>query len=62
MILLNRGGAEQQISANWQDLGYPNAVGGSVRDLWLHKDLGKFTGKFSATVASHGVVMITVKP
>jgi hypothetical protein len=28
----------------------------------LHKDLGKFSGSFSATVASHGVVMISVKP
>ena len=62
VILLNRGGSEQQISANWEDLGYPGGVSASVRDLWLHKELGKFTGKFSATVASHGVVMVTVRP
>ena len=62
VILLNRGGSEQQISANWEDLGYPDSVSASVRDLWLHKDMGKFTGKFSASVASHGVVMVTVKP
>jgi alpha-galactosidase len=62
VILLNRGGTEQQISANWEDLGYPAGLNASVRDLWQHKDLGKFTGKFSATVASHGVVMVTVKP
>jgi hypothetical protein len=30
--------------------------------LWEHKDLGKLTKKFSATVAPHGVVMITLKP
>jgi alpha-galactosidase len=47
---------------NWEDLGYPNTLSASVRDLWQHKDLGKFTGKFSAAIASHGVVMITVKP
>jgi alpha-galactosidase len=47
---------------NWEDLGYPNTVSASVRDLWQHKDLGKLTGKFSAAVASHGVVMVTVKP
>jgi alpha-galactosidase len=34
----------------------------AVRDLWAHKDLGKFTGKFSASVSSHGVVMMTVRP
>jgi alpha-galactosidase len=62
VILLNRGATEQQISANWEDLGYPSGVSASVRDLWLHKDLGKFTGKFSAPVASHGVVMVAVKP
>jgi alpha-galactosidase len=62
VILLNRGSGEQMISANWEDLGYPNHLSASVRDLWQHKDLGKFTGKFSAPVASHGVVMVTVKP
>ena len=60
MVLLNRGAGEQHISVNWEDLGYPNTLSASVRDLWQHKDLGKFTGKFSGTVASHGVVMITV--
>jgi len=33
-----------------------------VRDLWTHKDLGKFIGKFSAPLESHGVVMVTVRP
>jgi alpha-galactosidase len=62
VVLLNRGGAEQQISVNWENLGYPSNFSASVRDLWQHKDLGKFTGKFAAAVASHGVVMFTVKP
>jgi alpha-galactosidase len=59
---LNRGKTNQEISANWDDLGYPIHLSASVRDLWQHKDLGQFTGKFSAQVASHGVVMLTVKP
>jgi alpha-galactosidase len=62
VILLNRGSVEAEISANWEDLGYPSRVNASVRDLWQHKDLGKFTGKFSAPVTSHGVVMVTVRP
>jgi len=62
VVLLNRGGTEQQISVNWEDLGYPGHVSASVRDLWQHKDLGKFTGRFSAPVASHAVVMVTVRP
>ena len=62
VILLNRGSAGAEVSANWEDLGYPNGVSASVRDLWLHRDLGNFTAKFSGQVASHDVVMVTVKP
>jgi alpha-galactosidase len=62
VILLNRGSAEQEITARWEDLGYPSHISASVRDLWRHKDLGRFTGKFSAAVPSHGVVMVTLKP
>jgi len=61
-VLLNRGASEQEITANWEDLGYPSSITASVRDLWQHKDMGKSTGKFSARVASHGVVMVTIKP
>ena len=38
------------------------SLSAAVRDLWQKKDLGKVAGKFSATVAPHGVVMVTVKP
>jgi alpha-galactosidase len=62
VVLLNRGGAQQEISVNWENLGYPNHVSASVRDLWQHKDLGKFTGSFSTPVASHSIAMVTVKP
>jgi alpha-galactosidase len=62
VLLLNRGTSEKEISVNWEDLGYPAHFSATVRDLWQHKDLGKFSGKFSATVPSHGVVMVTLKP
>jgi alpha-galactosidase len=62
VILLNRGGVEKEIGVNWENLGYPDHLTAAVRDLWLKKDLGKFTGSFSASVPSHGVVMVTVKP
>jgi alpha-galactosidase len=62
VVLLNRSAAEQEVTASWQDLGYPAHLNASVRDLWQHKDLGLFTGKFSAPVASHGLVMATVRP
>lgn len=62
VVLLNRAETEQTITVAWEDLGYPSQLNASVRDLWQKKELGKFSGKFSAPVASHGVVMITVKP
>jgi alpha-galactosidase len=46
----------------WEQLGYPAHLSAAVRDLWAHKDLGKFTGKFSAPVESHAVVMVKVSP
>ena len=62
VVLLNRGSAEREIAAAWQDLGYPSHLAAKVRDLWQKKDLGEFTGKFSARVMPHGVVMVTVAP
>jgi alpha-galactosidase len=47
---------------NWEDLGYPDHLSAAVRDLWLKQDVGRFTGKLTASVASHGVVMVTIKP
>ncbi len=62
VVLFNRGASDAEISVAWEDLGYPDHFSASVRDLWAGKDLGKFTGSFKATVLSHGVVMVTVKP
>jgi alpha-galactosidase len=62
VVLLNRGNSEHEGTVKWEDIGYPANLNASVRDLWQHKDLGKFTGKFSAPVVSHGVVMVTIRP
>jgi len=62
VVLLNRGNAEARISANWEDLGYPEHLSASVRDLWQHKDVGTFTGKFSSAVPPHGIVMVRISP
>ena len=62
VILFNRGADEKSISVDWASLGYPAHLPAHVRDLWQHKDLGAFTGKFSAPVTSHGVVMVRVAP
>ena len=62
VILFNRGGAEEKISFSWEDIGYPHHLRATVRDLWRHTDSANATGEFSASVASHGVVMVTVRP
>ena len=61
-ILFNRGASDAEISVSWEELGYPGKLPAAVRDLWEKKDLGKFAGKFSSRVASHGVVMVRVAP
>ena len=60
--LLNRSGAEAEITANWADLGYPEHLNVSVRDLWAHADVGMRKGSYAAKVASHGVVVVHVVP
>jgi alpha-galactosidase len=62
VLLLNRGASEAEITVPWMTLAYPEHLSASVRDLWTHKELGKFTGKFSAKVVPHDVAVVTVKP
>lgn len=62
VVLLNRGSSQHEITVIWEEIGYPNHLSAAVRDLWAHKDLGSFAGKFSAPVDSHGVVMVTIRP
>ena len=38
VALLNRTGAEANITVSWTDIGYPVHVPAKVRDLWAHKD------------------------
>jgi alpha-galactosidase len=62
VILLNRATTAAPITAKWPELGFPAHLSAAVRDIWQHKDLGQFSGQFTATVEPHGVVMVIVKP
>jgi len=62
VALLNRGPATAKISVAWTDIGYPDTVSASVRDLWTKKDVSAVKGGYSAEIPSHGVVMVRVKP
>jgi alpha-galactosidase len=60
VLLLNRSTSSVSITAQWSDLGIP-AAAATVRDLWAKKDLGSFTGSYTAaSVPGHGSVMIKV--
>jgi alpha-galactosidase len=61
-VLFNRGSVAASITAHWTDIGLTATAKANVRDLWAHKDLGAFTGSYTATVPSHGVVMIKLTP
>ena len=62
VALVNRGTGTEESAVPWEVIGYPAGLSATVRDLWAHKELGRFTGKFAAKVESHGVVMVTVRP
>ena len=57
-LLINRGEDAASITAQFKDLGTSGTK--SVRDLWAHKELGKFTESFAAEVPRHGVVLVKV--
>ena len=61
VALLNRGSAETRITLEWTSIGYPVYLGAAVRDLWEHKSLDHAKGTFSASVPSHGVVMLLIR-
>jgi alpha-galactosidase len=62
VILFNRSQASADITVNWEVLGYPSHISAKIRDLWQHKDVGSATGKYTANVGGHSVVMLRVMP
>jgi alpha-galactosidase len=62
VALINRGPAAAQISVAWTDIGYPDTVSASVRDLWTKKESTMVKRGYSVEVPSHGVVMVRVTP
>jgi alpha-galactosidase len=58
VALFNRGGDAARISIKWSDLGVKRNA--KARDLWAHADVKVEGPEFTATVPSHGVVMLRV--
>jgi alpha-galactosidase len=55
----HRGARPDPVTVYFRDIDIGEKA--SVRNLWAQKDLGIFTGSFTATVPGHGAVLIKVK-
>ncbi len=58
VALLNRTSATANITVNWSDIDLTGSA--TVRDLWAHSNLGSFSTSYTASVPSHGVVMLKI--
>ncbi|GCF10950.1 RICIN domain-containing protein [Dictyobacter arantiisoli] len=58
VVLLNRNSSASNITVNWSSVGLSGSA--SVRDLWSHSNVGTFSNSYTANVAGHGVVMLTI--
>ncbi|HKF50830.1 MAG TPA: glycoside hydrolase family 27 protein [Candidatus Acidoferrales bacterium] len=57
--LFNRQRTTEQMTVSFSEIGLSGEA--SVKDLWLKKDLGTFSDKFSAYVPMHGVVLVRIR-
>jgi alpha-galactosidase len=62
VALVNRGKETAKATASWNEIGYPETLAATVRDLWTKKEEKSVKGAYSAEVPSHGVVMVRVEP
>ncbi|QOY90539.1 glycoside hydrolase family 27 protein [Paludibaculum fermentans] len=60
IALFNRGQEDAEVSVRWSDLDRNRPR--HLRDVWRHEDLGQITEQFTATVRSHGTVLIRIAP
>jgi alpha-galactosidase len=58
--LFNLAELSREIAVDWSLLGLQGPR--QVRDLWRHKDLGAFDGRFAAQIPRHGVVLVRFQP
>jgi len=61
VLLFNRAATPARIEAGAEQLG-ANAISGRVRDVWAHRNLGRWRGSIGANVEPHGVAMFVVRP
>ena len=60
--LFNLSEAPREVAVAAADLGLSASGRLRVRDLWRWKELGTVTGRYAATVARHGVMLVRIWP
>jgi alpha-galactosidase len=61
VLLFNRASVSSSITVYWSRVGIKTKRA-RVRDLWAHTDSASVESRYTATVPSHGVVMLRVWP
>lgn len=61
VLLFNRASVPSAITANFGAVGIKTREA-RIRDLWTHSDTSGVAGRYTATVPSHGVVMLRMWP
>jgi alpha-galactosidase len=59
VVLFNRTDWGNPITVHWKAIGLADDKA-TVRDLWLHKDLGEFKDEYKVYVPSHGSTMLRI--
>lgn len=62
VVLFNRSASSAKITLHWKDLQWDEKKAVLVRDLWARQDQGIQRKEYTASVPSHGVVMIRLRP
>jgi alpha-galactosidase len=58
--MFNRNPTNTEVVLNWENGGLAGKQ--TLRDLWNHRDLGVFDGKFSVPIPFHGVMLLRAAP
>lgn len=59
VVLFNRTDTGSPMTVHWNRISLPPGTA-KVRDLWAHKDLGKFKDSYKTFVPAHAAVMLTI--
>ena len=62
VVVMTRGGGSASMQLLWSVLGLLVGTRATVRDLWLHRDLGTFTGSVNVSVPPRDAAALKITP